>query len=69
MYLKKQINSSPILSVGLIFLAIANLAHFYLPRITGTTPDSLDFVFGLLMGISIALLLLSIVIHRRTKST
>jgi hypothetical protein len=67
MIFKKQIEPSPLLILGLFALAIANASHFFLPRIIGTNTDSLDFVFGLLMGVAIALLLLAVVCGRRSK--
>ena len=67
MILKKQIEPSLLLILGLFALAIANASHFFLPRIIGTNTDSLDFVFGLLMGVAIALLLLAIACGRQLK--
>jgi hypothetical protein len=48
------------LQIGLIFLILANATHF-LVRPAGTPArDVVDGIFGLLIGISITLLLLSL---------
>ena len=48
----------PKLIVGLFMLALANLTQYLLPRFLGVREaDGLDFVYGALMGVAIALML------------
>lgn len=58
--------SRTLIRIGLVFLILANLAKWLLPR-TGWVPtDLLDAVTGLLFGISIAALLLGLSRKRST---
>ena len=53
-------NRKTMMQIGLVFLILGNASHF-LVRPAGTSArDVVDGIFGLLIGISIALLLLSL---------
>jgi len=53
--------SQPLMVVGMACLAVASVTNWYLRRHTGIGEDTVDFASGLLYGIAIGTLLLSIV--------
>ena len=54
--------------LGLAALVLANVSHFILTREIVINKDTSDFVFGGLMGIAIAAMLLSIVVSKKKLS-
>ena len=51
----------PFLIAGLIDLVFANVVHYVLPRFGLWKTDGFDLFWGVLMGIGIGLLLISII--------
>ena len=60
-HLPRKNRLDPKLFGGLVLLAVANSAHYLLPRLGLGGIDSLDFVHGSLIGAAIGLLLWSLV--------
>jgi hypothetical protein len=59
-------NSNALLVIGLWFLVLANVWHWFASRIAHFSEGITDATFGFFMGAAIAILLLSIA--RRRKS-
>lgn len=53
-------NPQLLLRVGLLFLVLANLTHYFLPRLATLPGNVADGGMGLLYGLAFGLLLLSI---------
>ena len=64
----RRTNTKTLLMAGLIFLTIANLSRFFLPRFLGAHQDPLDLLLGTLTGIAIGLLLLFLIKSRMSGS-
>ena len=60
-------NREPMRQIGLIFFVLAQVTHFLVRPASTPARDLVDGIFGLLIGISIGLLLLSLR-RRRTSS-
>jgi hypothetical protein len=69
MILRKLKNKPHItLQIGLTLLAFANIVRFIGGRMLGPDNDRMDFFNGMLMGVSIAMLLLSIIYRRNWRN-
>lgn len=58
-----------LLRVGLVVLAVAGLAKHFLPRMIALSESAADLSVGLLYGISIGLLLLSLIVRSRCRGS
>jgi hypothetical protein len=58
-------NQNRLLLIGMWFLACANLWHWFAPRVVHISESIIDGSFGLMTGVAIGCLLLSIVRRRR----
>jgi hypothetical protein len=54
--------------IGMAFLAVANLSRWFLHPTAGFGQDSIDGTYGVLIGVSIGCLLLSLWLRRRRCS-
>jgi hypothetical protein len=54
--------------IGMAFLAVANLSRWFLHPTAGFGQDSIDGTYGVLFGVSIGCLLLSLWLRRRRGS-
>lgn len=51
---------NPLIRIGLVFLIVASLARWFLPKIAGLSPQLVDVATGLLYGLTIGCLLFGI---------
>ena len=65
MLLRRNVSPKTLMSLGMMSLAIANIAPWILQRRHLMSEDLLDGVRGLLMGIAIATLLLGVWLRGR----
>jgi hypothetical protein len=56
------------LQIALTLLVFANIVRFIGGRVPGPENDRMDFFNGMLMGVSIAMLLLSIIYRRKWRN-
>jgi hypothetical protein len=61
----RRLPANRVLAAGLVALAVANVAQWYLQRHSGWTESVTDFTSGLLQGVAIATVLLGIVLLKR----
>lgn len=62
----KRLLNSPrsVMSIGMVFMILAGLSRWFLPRL-GVSEGSADATTGFLYGVTIALLLSSMVLRRK----
>jgi hypothetical protein len=58
-----------LLRIGLVFLAVAGIVKHFLPRMIALSESASDLSVGLLYGISIGLLLLSLIVRSRSRGS
>jgi hypothetical protein len=68
MIFQNRMKERNLMLTGMAFLAIANLLHWLLRPTAGFGQDSIDGTYGVLFGVSIGCLLLSLWLRRRRSS-
>jgi hypothetical protein len=64
MCFRKRIKASALLALGMAFLAIANIGHWWLQRHSGLPENTVDAWSGFLFGIAITTTLVAILRSR-----
>jgi hypothetical protein len=69
MILKKKLdNPKPLMTIGLVFIALGQAWPRLLPVTGNLGPDWIDGIKGLLMGIAIGLLGWSVILNKRLRA-
>ena len=67
MLLRRPMNPTVVLRLGLIALIVANVAHFMIQRSGRPASNTADALTGFLFGLAIGCLLLAIYLGRRKR--
>lgn len=66
--LRRRIPNQPLMRLGMLFLVLGALSLRYLGRLTHLPEDATDGITGLLYGLAIGCLLVSLRPHRGTHA-
>ena len=62
---KKSVPPTVVLNLGFVFLVVASLGNYFLPRLHVLDESRVDFVAGLLYGVTIGTFLVGLWMSRR----
>ena len=65
----RKLRPAKIVALGLVLVAAANVAQWYLQRHSGLPEGTVDFASGAMQGAAICTLLIGIVLRARERDT